>query len=105
MQHENVSLSQRIALFGSTLLVAFIIALGGAAWLIIREDQTRAHEQLVQQELEGEASRVGSLLATLHGHIGDLGDDQEQQRQAHSPAIASDQLPDIADQLRRFVSR
>ena len=40
-----------------------------------------------------------------HGHIRDLGDDQEQQREAYSPAVANDQLPDIADQLRRFIRR
>ncbi|MEN9705156.1 MAG: hypothetical protein RLZZ393_1035 [Pseudomonadota bacterium] len=65
-------LSQRIALLGSALLVTFILALGGAAWLLIREDQSRAQHQLMDQELDAAAARVGRLLAAVHGELRDV---------------------------------
>jgi PAS domain S-box-containing protein len=62
-------LSQRIALLGSTLLIAFIVSLGGAAWLIIRTEKNRAQEQLLEQELNSKANTIGRLIATIHGEL------------------------------------
>ncbi len=65
-------LSQRIALLGSTLLIAFMVFLGGAAWMIIRAEQSRAQDQLLDQDVTTEATRVGRLVATIHGELRDV---------------------------------
>lgn len=79
-------LSQRIALLGSSLLIAFMLALGGAAWLIIRAEQNRAQDQLLDQEITTEATRVGRLLTTIHGELREV---------AHS-SLLSNSLVDSA---------
>ncbi len=66
------SLAQRIALFSAGLLVAFILALGGISWLLIRSEQANAQRQLLDRDLQLQSSRIGNLISTLHGGMADV---------------------------------
>ena len=66
------SLAQRIALFSAGLLVAFILALGSTSWLLIRSEQGTAQRQLLDRDLQLQASRIGNLISTLHGGLADV---------------------------------
>lgn len=74
------SLSQRIQRFTQITLVVLIVVLGGSSWLLIRNEQSQAHRQLLDHEWKLQANRVTTLITTIHGEL---------KKTAHSSLIST----------------